>query len=294
MDEWIEPLSEADLEELKMAVDAGRPFLESHVERWRAELTTGRGFQVIRGIPVEQWGEARCEKFFWALGEQLGIAGAQNPEGDLLGHVRDQGVADDRQSRAYKTRQDIQFHCDAADIVGLLCMVPAKEGGISRICSSVSVHDAVWERRPDLAPRLYEPFVLDTKAEGGLRFFPIEPCRYDGTSVRTFYHSDYFRECERWPDAPRLDERGLELLDLYDSIAAELQLTMWLEPGDIQLLNNHTNVHGRGAFTDAPDRPRHLLRLWVSLHGQGASTYPAWMRLVARLGYQRLRQALAG
>ena len=34
--------------------------------------------------------------------------------------------------------------------------------------------------RSDLAPLLFEPFALDTKSEGGLRWFPIEPCQFDG------------------------------------------------------------------------------------------------------------------
>jgi hypothetical protein len=32
-----------------------------------------------------------------------------------------------------------------------------------------------------------------------------------------------------------------------------------------QLVNNHSVVHARTAYTDDPDSPRHLLRLWLSL-----------------------------
>ena len=40
---------------------------------------------------------------------------------------------------------------------------------------------------------------------------------------------------------------------------------MALEPGDIQLLSNHTIVHARTAYEDDPGRKRHLLRLWLTL-----------------------------
>ena len=35
----------------------------------------------------------------------------------------------------------------------------------------------------------------------------------------------------------------------------EFRLDYYLQPGDIQLLNNHTCLHTRGAFTDFPVRP---------------------------------------
>ena len=40
-----------------------------------------------------------------------------------------------------------------------------------------------------------------------------------------------------------------------------------IEPGDIQLLNNHVTLHSRTEFEDWPeeDRKRHLLRMWLSM-----------------------------
>jgi hypothetical protein len=44
-------------------------------------------------------------------------------------------------------------------------------------------------------------------------------------------------------------------------------LDMDLQPGDIQLLSNHTNLHARTEYEDYEDlaKRRHLLRLWLSL-----------------------------
>jgi hypothetical protein len=203
----------------------------------------GRGFVVLRGAPTDSWSEQEAEIFFWCFGQHLGIPGAQNPDGDLLGHVRDQRVpGDQRQIRAYRTSVDIAFHCDAADVVGLLCLEQAKQGGLSRIASSVSVFDELLAREPALARRLFDPLYLDTKAEGGVRFFPIAPCRYAAGQLRTFYHSDYFREASRHPEVSELGELELRTLDAYEAIANDpaFCLEMSLEPGDIQLLSNHT------------------------------------------------------
>ncbi|MBT5455521.1 MAG: hypothetical protein HOK82_02865, partial [Rhodospirillaceae bacterium] len=44
-----------------------------------------------------------------------------------------------------------------------------------------------------------------------------------------------------------------------------IYLDMKLQPGDIQLLNNHVIMHGRTDYEDYPEseRRRHLLRLWL-------------------------------
>jgi hypothetical protein len=246
------------------------PTLARRIAAWREEIQNGRGFQVVTGVPVERWGRADSERFFWCFGLHLGEPGAQNPNGDLLGQVTDTGAeAGDPNERLYKTSARIDYHCDAADVVGLLCLAKARKGGQSRIVSSVSIYDELLARRPDLVDRLYEPFLLDTRGEGGLRYFPIAPCRYFGGKLRTFYHADYFRSAQGYDEVPRFSERDRALLDLYDEIAADpaLYLDMDLEPGFIQLVSNHTVLHARTDYEDwpEPEKKRHLLRLWISL-----------------------------
>jgi TfdA family taurine catabolism dioxygenase TauD len=283
--EWIVPLDETALAEIARALGAARatgkalgdltrddfplPALAPTVGAWARELVDGRGFLLVRGLPVERWSEADAALVFWCLGLHLGVPGAQNPQGDLLGHVVDTGEQRDLPNvRLYRTNADIAFHCDLADAVGLLCLRTARSGGASRIASSVTVYNTILARRPDLVERLYEPLALDTRDEsGGTRWVPVHPCRFDGRRLRTFFHSDYFRSTVRHPDVPPLDAATRELLDVYDAIAnsPEVRLDMQFEPGDVQLLSNHTIVHARTAYADDPAAPRHLLRLWLSL-----------------------------
>jgi hypothetical protein len=288
-DVWRQRLDAPRLEEIEAALahaeatgrptealraeDFPLPTIAADIAAWRDEIDAGRGFQVVSGLPVERWTDAQAERVFWCLGLHMGTPGAQNPQGDLLGHVRDTGDdATDPYVRLYRTRSDIAYHCDAADVVGLLCLRAARRGGASRIVSSVTVYDELLRRRPDLAPRLYEPFLLDVRNEdrsGALRAIPIPPCRYAAGRLRTFYHSDYFRSVQRHADVPRFTDAERTLLDLYESIAAEpaLALEMALAPGDIQWLSNHTILHARTAYEDHdhPARKRHLLRLWLSI-----------------------------
>ena len=288
-DEWIVRLGAEAVAELEAAAQGARaagrtlatmrredfplPGLVPAVASWARELDGGRGFLLVRGLPVERWGDELAALVYWGLGLHLGWPGAQNAAGDLLGHVVATGE-DERNPfvRRYRTAGDIAYHCDLADVVGLLCLRTSSRGGASRLVSSVSVYNELLRRRPDLVARLYEPFCLDRRDEqvgSGPTHVPAIPCRHARGRLRTFYHSDYFRSAVRHADVPPFTAAEQELLDLYESIAASpaLRLDMALEPGDVQLVSNHSILHARTAYEDDPDpaRKRHLLRLWLSL-----------------------------
>ncbi len=288
VDTWIVVLSDEQIRELSAAADEfmahGRsmgeltrdyfrlPTLAREVDRWRAQIASGPGFVVVRGLPVRDWGEEKSSHVFWGLGHYLGLPGAQNASEELLGHVRDYGDTGESVVRQYRTTENIEFHCDAADVVGLLCLQDAMEGGQSRVVSSVAVFNQLVADRPELAARLFEPYAVDRRNEnatGEPGWFPVQPCCFGEDGVlRTFYHSEYFRSATRHDDVT-LDEAGLEALTLYDRICSDpdMHLDMWLQPGDMQFISNHTIVHARTSYRDWPEleRKRHLLRLWLSI-----------------------------
>lgn len=315
-DDWQLRLSRPQVAELKSAVaraqDTGLPMgqltrrhfplpgLAPLIEGWRRDIRHGRGFVLIRGVPTTEWTAPESEIFFWCLGQHLGTPGAQNPQGDLLGHVRDLSTGGD--DRFYKTNKNIAIHCDAADIVGLLCLQPAKSGGLSRIASSVAIYNELLRRKPHLIPRLYRPMYFDTHGDGGVKAFPVAPCRYADGELRTFWQSDYFRSAPRHPQVPPLGADEQDLLDSYDAIAnsPEFYLDMDLQPGDVQLLSNHSILHARTGFEDwsEPERRRHLLRLWISLPEQRSLknrwlTTRSWATLLGTATREILRARLA-
>jgi hypothetical protein len=250
--------------------------LSAKIAAWREQLTErGRGFQVVRGVPLDDWTLDEAHAFFWALGLHLGITGAQDNSGELLANVRDTG-ADPKTERQYKTKAFIDFHCDAADVVGLLAIRTAESGGTSRLVSSVSVFNelATTAEGAQHLRRLFAPIALDTRGSGGTNFVHIPPLRFDGEHVRTFYHAEYFRSAYRHPKAGTIPDDVRAALDAYDAVTMknELVLDMELLRGDVQLVSNHFILHSRSAYDDHPelDRRRHLLRLWLSLDGQAA------------------------
>lgn len=247
------------------------------IDQWKVELSgKGRGFQVLRGIPVREWTMSQSEIFFFALGKLLGVPGAQDVEGSLLGHVVDVG-ATNKTERPYRKRVDIAYHCDGADVVGLLCMHPAKKGGASRIISSVRVYNELLKlpRGQEYVRRLFGKVLLFTRKTFGLSaYLPVYPLRLDAEGVlRTYWNQEFYLRSYRDLATAELTEQGradpfvLEAVEAYDSILnqdlrrskseegegngdQELGLSMFLQQGDVQLVSNHFVLHARTEFED--------------------------------------------
>lgn len=239
----------------------------------QSELEDGRGFVLIRGLPAEDYPQPLAEAVFWGLGLHLGTAVPQSRKGDVLGHVRDLGgdIADPT-VRGYETKARLLFHTDRCDCVGLMCLRGARSGGASRVVSAVSVYNRLAAQRPDLLSELTRPMAADRRGEEppgapGWVDMPVFMIENGVFAVR--YVRDFFESAQRFADVPRLTPRQVEALDLFDATAADrdLALDMDFQPGDIQFLNSYVTLHSRTAFVDdpAPDRRRHLLRLWLAM-----------------------------
>jgi hypothetical protein len=129
-------------------------------------------------------------------------------------------------------------------------------------------------RRPELLERLFEPLATDRRGEtpAGMKpYFEIPVFSWHAGHLTAIYQRQYIDSAQRFPEAPRLEPAHLEALDLFDALAEDpkLNFRMRLEPGDVQFVHNHTTLHDRTAFVDwpAPERRRHLLRLWLAVPG---------------------------
>jgi hypothetical protein len=238
------------------------------------EILEGRGFALIRGLPVAGKSMLQNAIAYCGIGGYFGKACSQNAKGHLLGHVRDLGgptAAVDPTVRAYHTAERQMFHTDGSDIVGLLCLQQAKSGGLSSIVSSMAMYNRMATERPDLVRRLFAPLPFDRRGEvpEGMRpFYLIPVCTDYAGQLSVGYTRRNINSSQRHPDAPKLSSQDIEALDMLDTLAndSDLRLDMVLQPGDMQFLHNHTILHDRTAFEDwpEPERKRHLLRLWLA------------------------------
>jgi hypothetical protein len=288
-DEWTVCFSAGDLAEIETATEACRgqdiagitraqfplPALGPVLEGLRDEVLNGRGFVLLRGLPVEGRSIEDSAIAYWGIGTYLGSARSQNAKGHVLGHVRDLGLAtEDPNVRTYQTTERQHFHTDSCDIVGLLCLKTSKSGGMSSLVSSNTIYNVMAERHPDLVWRLFQPFATDRRGEipaGKQPWFDMPVLHdYEG-KLSAIYSRTYVRSAQRFPEARRLTEADIAALDCFDDLAndASLRLDITFRPGDIQFVHNHTILHDRTSFVDwpEPERKRHLLRLWLAAPG---------------------------
>jgi len=288
---WLVSLTASEIAELENAAESylGRnkniaeitkesfplPQLGAHLEELKTRLLTGLGFELIRGLPVENYSQEFAATIFCGVGAHLGSARSQNAAGHILGHVRDTGAdARDPNTRIYQTSERQTFHTDSSDVVGLLCIREAMEGGDSLLVSTSTIYNEMQARRPDLAALLFEPIATDRRGEvpeNEKPYLEIPVLNWHAGFLTGFYQRQYIDSAQRFADAPRLTPDRVEALDLFDALANDpnLHVSMRLRPGDMQFVYNHALLHDRTGFRDWPDagRKRHLLRLWLSMAG---------------------------
>src|SRR5262249_30067008 len=201
-----------------------------------------------------------------------GNARSQNAAGHILGHVKDLGSSSSNPDvRIYQTRERQTYHTDSADVVCLFCLKPARSGGLSSLVSSITIFNEMRRRRPDLLRVLFEPIETDRRGEvpeGQKPYFKIPVYSWYQGFLSAIYQRQYIESARRFAGVPPLTRIQIDALDLFDSLAndASLHLFMEFQPGDIQIVHNHTILHDRTAFEDwpEPNRRRHLLRLWLA------------------------------
>lgn len=286
--DWLEYFSATEVEEVERAVkrpasesrdlttisseDFPLPTLEPRLCRVLDEVLNRRGFVLLRGLPVETWTKRESAMAFFGIGTHIGSARSQNALGHVLGHVKDLGKSSqDPAVRIYQTRERQTYHTDSSDVVCLMCLRPAKSGGLSSLVSSVTIFNEMRRRRPDLLRVLFEPIETDRRGEaleGQKPYFKIPVFSWHKGFLSAIYQRQYIESARRFADVPPLTPVQIEALDFFDALAndPELHLIMELQPGDIQIVHNHTILHDRTAFEDWADAEgkRHLLRLWLA------------------------------
>ncbi|MED1114581.1 TauD/TfdA family dioxygenase [Bacillus paramycoides] len=287
-DSWIYYLSEKMIATLEKAVlhvqrkglkapDFGKedfPIsdLADEITYFVDELENGRGFLLIRGLPMERYTDEEASIIYWGLGLYLGIPIIQSKKGDLLGHIKDVGLDFKNTSvRGYQTNVHLPYHTDLADVVGLLCLRKAKSGGLSSIASSMAIYNEILEKYPEYLGILYRPFFHDLRGEEAPSTSPVvlSPIfsYYDG-KLSCRWIRNYIESAQAKTDVS-LTKLEIEAFDLLDSLTHDknMHIDMMMEPGDMQFVNNYTVMHSRTVFEDyeEDERKRHLLRLWLMM-----------------------------
>jgi len=252
---------------------------------WLAgRLENGPGVARVSGVPVERLSRERLQRLFWGFCVNLGTPMYQTAAGEILGEVKDEtgtgavltydGPGPLKSARTIaRSAGPLRFHTDKTDMICLLCASNGIAGGLSKVVSSVTIHNEIARRRPDLLRVLYEPYwrmrPYDEEGDAARddRTFPMPVfARGPDGSFTSQYSRTYISQAQEVPSVPRLTPAQVEAMDMLHDIGEEVCLEIPFEVGDIQFMNQHVTYHGRTSFTDdaAAGAHRVLLRTWLS------------------------------
>lgn len=235
------------------------------------EIRDGLGFTILRGLDISGYSDEEVGMVYWGLGVHLGEPLGQNPRGDLLGHVYDQGRAyGNIDVRGYETSAYLPYHTDSCDFLGLMCLRQGLSGGLSSLVSSVSVYNAILEQHPEYLGLLYNGFYYIRREEAlgskGVSDAPIPVFgQKDGVvSCRYLRNQINAGAVKRGVPLTPVEVEALDFMD-EQTRRADLRLDFMLRPGDMEFCNNYTVLHSRTEFTDGAElhQKRHMLRLWL-------------------------------
>jgi len=248
--------------------DFDHPEINALVAGLDQTLRHGRGAVLLSGLSRDTHSEEDMERIYWGIGVCLGEPAVQSMLGDRLGHV--QHVKDDPVARGYRSNEELTPHTDSYRMVGLMCLQRAENGGLSRIVSSLAIHNEILATRPDLLEPLYEGYYYAV-AEAQFSDKPVTDfripvfCCVDGMVSCNFVSSFMRRAAELRRE--ELPARFAETIAYFSHLAErdDIGIQFMLEPGEMLLWHNFQMLHAREAYQDSPQRTRHLLRLWLRI-----------------------------
>ncbi|KAF1846002.1 Clavaminate synthase-like protein [Cucurbitaria berberidis CBS 394.84] len=305
--DWAYQLSTSDLDELEAALQhfksLGKPLgylnqdtfplpkLHSKLRAISNEIHNGFGFQVIRGLPVSTHSREDIVAIYAGLASHIApIRGRQDhlydgkPADVAMNHIKDLTAIYDASkigAPAYTSDKQV-FHTDSGDIIALLCLNEAAEGGQSKVSSSWRVYNELAATRPDLIRTLAEDWPVELFGDKDKAFVNRPLLHYQpqtGTeSKASFYRMlkperliiQYarrtftgFQGLPRSANIPPITEAQAEALDTLHFLAEKYALGLEFKQGDVQFVNNLSVFHARDGFTNTAEKQRHLVRLWL-------------------------------
>src|SRR5690606_11490326 len=236
--DWIESLEPQDIDEIDAmlgtvqkeglelsdftADDFFLPRLNKRFEAVRQQLEEGRGFLLLRGLPVARYTLQENRIVFWALALLTGQPQAQDRLGSRMHSVTNTNlrVEGSDEVRSYQTDDELTFHNDGGDAFMLLCLKTAQSGGMSKLVSVGTIYNEVSRRRPDLIDVLQQPYHFDARRQhpSGLKVQSVPIFNFFQGKLSALYKRRYLLAAQRFDDVPRLTEAQQQAIDLVEQI----------------------------------------------------------------------------
>ena len=242
----------------------------------QAILIQGCGFCVINGTNFTAFDKHELSNIHILISKIFGELLIQNKQGEQIVEVKDLGKTLSTGGRYHHTREGGSYHTDGChifenppDYVGLLCLNPAKNGGVSKFISAYTIHNKLQEDK-NLLRILYEKFYMDKRNENQAdetptQFVPI--FTYNNGKLNCRCCQRELIEAGHEKMNKPLTEYQKNALDNLDKLLANenLAVSYLLKKGDMMYSNNKWLIHDRTDFEDSDDEnlKRALLRTWI-------------------------------
>ncbi len=289
---WLHPLSSAHQDEIINALQFAKenastietmtredfplPQLSGVLARLGHKLETRVGISVLRGIPLQNMSVDEIELLYAGITSHIGKMINQDTKGTLVGHVLDQGVSyDNIEVRGYTTNAQLTPHCDSGDLLGLLCVRPAREGGVNNFSCSMAIYNKLYEMHPEFLMPLYRGFHYNIRGNGPMGHYrditnhrvPVFSFHQGRLSCR--YNQKAILTAEQLDNSTPLSCLEKMAINYVAELAMDddIRFDTYLEAGDLALINNNTVLHNRGSFIDydEADMKRLMMRQWINL-----------------------------
>jgi len=236
------------------------------------QVQRGLGVALVKGLPRDNLDEKDFELLTWGIGLHAGVGRPQGKATHYISAVRDAGnTYRTGTGRGYNTNAELDFHTDSADLVALSCYNKAKAGGMSITTSTPAAHARMQAERPELVEYLHRPIHFSRQGEQAPDEAPSYPHPVfdeEGGKLFSKWNVNRVTSAQKLEGVPRIEGRHREALDEFDRLVRrpDLAHNMWLEPGDLQIINSHVTLHSRTDFSDHDDpaKKRLLFRLWLA------------------------------
>ena len=238
---------------------------------------------VIDKLRLDKISIKQATDIYWTIGQLIGKNVAQKWNGTMVYDVRDHGTPLQYGVRGSYTTVELLFHNDNAfgarlpEYVGLLCIRPSLEGGISRFCSMYTIHNRMLEQYPNELERLYKPVLWDRQAEhppGAPTVSWAPVFSYDGKKLRTRANPSLIVYGYKIAGI-EMDPKTADAVYAMKAVSEdpEIWFSLPIQRGQIQYINNIEIAHYRSEIIDHPDlvKKRHLIRIWH--RDEGNATY---------------------
>ena len=251
------------------------PITTGWVRSWKKTLLLGNGFVCLQTTSAKLTDE-ELRLLYCFLAKSIGNL---NQRYGAFFDVKDYGLDHTKSAIPIsKTRACSGFHTDSSakhyspEVVGLMCLQPASEGGDSLLANAANLYAWLDKHHRDCLQALSRPTKRDVITPGTAQTAD-EICRNEFPIIAFPNEQLHFRYMRYWITTayqklqislPAGLHAAMDYIDQYLA-NREYIFVRTLSRGEMLFLNNRYLCHSRTAFTDGPDPlpKRTFVRTWI-------------------------------